>query len=361
MVSNNIHIGDAIGNFILYVHDLLQSNKVPCRLYYSGAYSPELEGKVYPISELYEEIEPTDILIVNFSIFLPELEALSQLKCYKAAIFYGITPPKFLQAYQPELADHCLRGYQQGHLLDAFDQYGAISESAARALQKIVHKPLKLDEIHIIPPLVDFQKWSVVEAETIAGLTCDRSLLYVGRVVPHKRVEDLIKLFAAYSKLDEAAHLVIVGSTDFAIYKDFLDKVLSVDYSFLKDKVHFLGMISDGQLKTAYQSASALVMMSEHEGFCIPLVEAMHFQVPVFAYGQEAVRETLGRSGKVFYEKAFDGLARDVYEVLSDPQKQQLIVNRQTQRLQEMQASANGSALWKFLEAPLVFEDEYPV
>ena len=111
--------------------------------------------------------------------------------------------------------------------------------------------------------------------------------------------------------------------------------------------------VSDGQLKTLYERSSAFVTMSEHEGFCVPVVEAMAFDKPVFAYADEAVLETLGRSGRVFYNKDFDAIAGDLDAVLSNPWIERLIVASQRSRMAEIVDQAAGQALWSVLEKVL--------
>lgn len=360
IVSTNIHLGDAIGNFIVYYYRLFQQYGVPCRLYAEG-YSAELAGQVEPIRQLAAAAAPSDVLLLNFSIYLPDLAEIAQIDCYKMVLFYGITPPQFLRAYQPQLADQCLWGYQQGPLLDGFDQFAAISVAAAQTLSQIVTRSLLPEAIHVIPPLVGLGQWQQIEAEPVSALAAltGRQLLYVGRVVPHKRIEDLLALFEAYARLDPQSQLVIVGSTDFQSYKTYLDSLIQQRYSPLQERIHFLGTVSDGQLKAIYHQASALVMMSEHEGFCVPLIEAMAFGLPVFAYAQAAVRETLGQTGQIFYQKEFEGVAQALWQVLRDRSRCQQLVARQQQQLHQMQRKADGSALWQLLETALQSEFDH--
>ena len=186
--------------------------------------------------------------------------------------------------------------------------------------------------------------WHDVGAEPIELPPQTTQLLYVGRIAPHKRVEDLFALFEHYHELDPDSALLVVG--DSAVRGLRRLSALSVEQRVLPAaRAHpFSRGVSDGQLKTIYQSCSAFVTMSEHEGFCVPVVEAMTFDKPVFAFAEEAVLETLGRSGRVFYAKEFDAIAADLQWVLSTSWKQRSIVSAQRERLKQIVQQADGQS-----------------
>jgi glycosyltransferase involved in cell wall biosynthesis len=122
------------------------------------------------------------------------------------------------------------------------------------------------------------------------------------------------------------------------------------EFKGLKDHVHFRDSVSDGHLKTLYPAASAFVTMSEHEGFCVPLVEAMVFDTPVFAYATDAVIETLGRAGRVFYDKHFAAIAADIHEMLHNDYKRAKIIDEQRRRLSQITSSVDGGTIWSTVE-----------
>ncbi len=119
------------------------------------------------------------------------------------------------------------------------------------------------------------------------------------------------------------------------------------------DRVVYFSEVSQGELKTLYEASDALVIMSEHEGFCMPVVEAMSFDLPVFAYAQTAVRETLRESGRVYYDKDFKTIAADIFRVLHDDSLRRRILDAQRQRLQEIAEEADGRAIWRSFEEVL--------
>ena len=385
LVSMNIFDRDAVGNFTFSLHRLLRSNGVPCQLYASN-FDPLLRGTIRHTCELFSAAAPEDLIFVNFSIFDPWLPRLVDLPSRKILYFHNITPPRFLQVYDAEYADHCADGIAQLKHLERFDLLMANSISSARVLQSVAaknhagHPPGDAQLMHVpgpfgeasrllqkavftleaqsqaplevatTPPMIGIKAWDEIAAQPVDLPAQGTKLLYVGRIAPHKRIEDLFALFDHYHKLNSDSSLVIVGGSGFDGYAGFLRYLLNNEYADIKQHIHFQDGISDGQLKTVYQRSSALVTMSEHEGFCVPVVEAMVFDKPVFAYANEAVAETLGRSGRVFFSKDFEAVAADIHSVLTTPWIERLILDAQQQRLKQLIEQASGIGLWAALE-----------
>ncbi|MGE0696046.1 MAG: glycosyltransferase [Pirellulales bacterium] len=351
VVSTNAFERDAVGNFAIGLNRLFRANGIPCQLY-ADQFDPALRESIRHTCELFTAANEQDVLLVNFSIFDSWLPRLAQLPARKVLYFHNITPARFLQVYDAEYAAHCSDGLAQLSLVDQFDAWMANSTSSARVLLDAMagDDDSKSPEAAISPPIVGPTAWHEIEAEPIDLPPQGTKLLYVGRVAPHKRIEDLFALFECYQKLDPDATLLIVGSARFAGYLGFLRYLLNSEYQALRERVHFIEGVSDGQLKLIYQSCSAFVTMSEHEGFCVPLVEAMTFDKPVFAYADDAVLETLGRSGRVFYSKQFEAIAADLRSVLTTSWKQRSIVAAQRERMKQIVQLADGQAFWATLE-----------
>jgi glycosyltransferase involved in cell wall biosynthesis len=388
LVSTNVFERDAVGNFALSVYRLLRSNGVPCQLY-ADNFDPTLRGTIRHTCELFTAASESDLLFMNFSIFDPWLPRLVELSAKRILYFHNITPPRFVQIYDAEYADHCADGIAQLKHLHRFDALMANSISSARLLQQAAAKAqgkkespephfepstgpfeeasrllqkavatLKAQsqeplEVTTSPPMIGARDWDSVAAEPIELPPQGTLLLYVGRIAPHKRVEDLFDLFDRYRAFNPDSALLVVGSARFDGYVGFLRYLLNHEYAHLRDDIHFHDGVSDGQLKTLYERSSAFVTMSEHEGFCVPVVEAMAFDKPVFAYADEAVLETLGHSGRVFFSKDFDAIASDLDAVLSNPWIERLIVASQRARMAEIVEQAAGQALWSVLEKVL--------
>jgi glycosyltransferase involved in cell wall biosynthesis len=200
--------------------------------------------------------------------------------------------------------------------------------------------------------MLGVHRWDYLVPEDMVLPPCRTRLLYVGRLAPHKKIEDLIALFTEYHQIEPECALLLAGTPGPPSYGNYLRGLVAQQPLEVRDRVHFLGQVSDGQLATLYGASSALVMMSEHEGFCIPLVEAMHFGLPIVAYAEPGVRETLGQSGLIFYDKDYPAVARAMHAALQEPRHSALVA-RQRQRLAEITTAADGSRIWQVLEQVL--------
>jgi glycosyltransferase involved in cell wall biosynthesis len=172
----------------------------------------------------------------------------------------------------------------------------------------------------------------------------------VGRIAPNKRLEDLIKTYWFYRRLDPGSRLVLVGSSvDTEGYLAGLQK-LAAELGVL-DGVAFAGSVPQAELCTYYRQASVYLCLSEHEGFCVPLLEAMHFGVPVVAHAAAGVPETLGPAGLLVGEKDFPTLAELVHRVVTDGALRDTVVAAQRARLRAFDAEAIGARLRGYLDA----------
>ena len=159
--------------------------------------------------------------------------------------------------------------------------------------------------------------------------------LFVGRIAPNKCHQDLIKAFAAYHRAyDSQARLRIVGASASDRYVDALRAFVSALQ--LDDAVTFTGSLSDADLAAHYAAADVYVSLSEHEGFCVPLLEAMQHDVPVVAYGTTAVPETMGDAGVCLATKAPATVAAAVHRVLTDPSLRASLAAAGHSRLEEL-------------------------
>jgi len=362
---------DAVSAFVMGVWGLLVSNNVPCTIY-SLHCDHDLRDFVMPVPDLLASVQERDVVFFNFSIHDPYMEAISALPCRKMLYFHGITPPRALQAFDPELARLCEMAYEQLHIVSRFPKFLANSHGSASVLQAHLAPPEGRTEgcnaqsdqagcsVSVCPPFVAPHRLIRMDSEPVELPECGTKLLYVGRLAPHKKIEDLMATFKEYVKLDPDSCLLLAGSLLSAGYGSYLQYLLESTYSDVMDKVVNFSEVSQGELKMLYQASDALVVMSEHEGFCMPVVEAMSFDLPVFAYAQTAVRETLRESGRVYYDKDFKAIAADIFRVLHDDSLRSRILDAQRRRLQVIAEEADGRAIWRSFEEVL-FADARPL
>src|SRR5207248_9656296 len=155
-----------------------------------------------------------------------------------------------------------------------------------------------------------------------------------GRLAPNKAQHDLIKALAAYRRLyDPRARLHLVGTSSSESYRTAL--VAYADALDLVDAVEFTGSVSDGELAAHYRAADVFVCVSEHEGFCVPLLEAMHHRVPIVAYSAAAVPETVGDAGVLLDAKDAYTVATAVHRVVTDNELRAQLIEAGIERLRE--------------------------
>ena len=128
------------------------------------------------------------------------------------------------------------------------------------------------------------------------------NVLFVGRIIPNKRIDDLIRSFAVFQKwVRPRSRLLLVG--DHRGFERYLDRLQELVRELRLDEVVFTGQVDDDELYAYYRLADVFLCLSEHEGFGVPLQEAMHFGLPVIAYDAGAVRETLRGGGLLLQDK----------------------------------------------------------
>ncbi|MGB6066218.1 MAG: glycosyltransferase family 4 protein [Desulfomonilaceae bacterium] len=364
LVTVSLREHDAVSTFVMGIWGLLTSNKVPCTIY-SLHGDHDLRSFVKTVPDLLATVEKRDVVFFNFSIHDPYIEDISTLPCRKILYFHGITPPRALQAFDPELARLCEMAYEQLPLAGRFAKLLANSHTSASALLAYLNVSKGQTEgcdavgdqaehsISVCPPFVTLDSLVRTDSESADLPEWRTKLLYVGRLAPHKKIEDLIAMFREYVRIDPDSCLLLAGSILSAGYGSYLRYLLESTYSDLMDKVLYLSEVSQGRLKALYEASDALVIMSEHEGFCVPIVEAMSFDLPVFAYAQTAVRDTLGESGRVYYDKNFKEIAADIFRVLHDESLRGRILDAQRQRLKVITEEADGRVIWRSFEEAL--------
>jgi glycosyltransferase involved in cell wall biosynthesis len=248
--------------------------------------------------------------------------------------FHNTTPPKYVAPFHSDLACALSRGREEIRLLA---EYPAITPSAFSRRELLA---LGFDEVYVVPLLIDFDRLRR-SAESSGGQIVvskhrdDASVwLAVGRIAPNKCYEDILKAFAYYHHIiDSRSCLLFVGGwRHFEAYQFNLGRLvekLSID-----DAVEWCGWVAyDEGFAAYYEAASVLISMSEHEGFCLPLIEAMVFDLPVVAYAGAAIPDTLGDAGVLVHQKHYESIAWLVRALDTDPTLRQRLIDGQRKRL----------------------------
>ena len=248
--------------------------------------------------------------------------------------YHNITPATFFDRWEPGLAVYLRAGRRQLRRLAPRTTLG-IADSAYNAGE--------LDELGfrrtgVVPILFDRTDLHVeIDEEARDRLVSDRvdgssTWLFVGQVGPHKAQHDVVKAFAMYRRdHDPHARLRIVGRSMSPTYAKAL--VAYVDELGLARAVDITGSVSDAVLGAHFATADVYVCLSEHEGFCVPLLEAMHHGLPVVAFRAGAITETMGSGGLGLDSKDALTVSTAVARVMSDPALRSALVHAGHERL----------------------------
>jgi L-malate glycosyltransferase len=336
----NFGLGDAIGNHVRALRDIVRGWGWASDVYAQHIHETlTREARFYT---RYREVSrPESVVLYHFSIGSELTSFFAGLPDRKILVYHNITPAEYFVGINAQVADRCRRGrWELGRLAAVPDLALGVSEFNRRELEAAGFPrtgvlPIPLDAAgYTHPPIPALLRQH-------GGRT---SLLYVGRIAPNKRIEDLLKLYYFYRRLDAESRLLVVGTAvDMESYLAGCQK-LAAELGVL-DGVVFTGAVSQAELCTYYRVASAYLSMSEHEGFCVPLLEAMHFGVPIVAYAAAGVPGTLGGAGLPVTEKDFPTLAELVHRVVTERGLRDAIIAGQRARLAAFDAGVIGAQL----------------
>jgi glycosyltransferase involved in cell wall biosynthesis len=309
---------DAIGVHTINLRDGLRASGLDSDIYY-GSFTPDVEGEGRPVTELGRTGRDRWLLYQS-SIGSPVYDILASRSEPKLVNYHNITPAHLLRDWEPAVAYEVALGRTQLARLAPLSRF-AVADSAFNEHE--LHE-LGYTDTAVVPLLIDMQQKSetpdpaVAQQLAAAKARGGADLLFVGKVSPHKAPHDLVKMLAVLRRLyDPAARLHLVGSPLGETYEPALRAFIAE--LGLTDAVNLAGSVSGPALEAYLAAADVFVCASDHEGFCVPLAEAMGHGIPIVAYGVTAVPETVGPAGLVLADKAPGTFAAAVQRVLRDP------------------------------------------
>jgi len=244
---------------------------------------PGLDADIGPLSTL--SFEASDALLIHYSGYVPGLEALARRAGRTLLVYHNITPPRWFWAYDSGVALHCALGREQlAEIARAVDVAAGVSEFNAGEL-----RAAGAPAASVLPILFDRDRLPQPAADPPAG---PPRVLFVGRLAPHKRQDDVIRAFELYRRRHAPdARLTLVGEP---LSPAFGARIRDLADELAPGAVEIEERVDAAELWECYRSAHAFLCLSEHEGFCIPLLEAFHFGVPVVARAAAGIPETSG-------------------------------------------------------------------
>jgi glycosyltransferase involved in cell wall biosynthesis len=326
------HRGDAIGDSARRVRAILREQGHTSELF-ALTIDEDLRGDVRPFGD--PEATRGDATIFHFALPSPMTEAFARLPGKRVLQYHNITPAAFFAPYAPELFRLAALGRRElQSLVGRVDLALGDSSFNRDELAQLGFAPTG-----VLPIAVDTER--ITGAPPRPAL--DRilgdglmNILFVGRIVPNKCIEDHIRLAEVYKRyVDSYYRFIFVGRYDGvpAYYAQI--RALIAEFRMLPDRFWFTGPVPDEDLGAFYRWADAYVSLSEHEGFCVPLVEAMAADVPVLAYSAAAVPETLGGAGVLFAPKDLEVAAEMLGMLVYDRPLRARVLEGQRRRLRD--------------------------
>jgi L-malate glycosyltransferase len=312
------------------VRDLLRAAGHTSELY-ALTIDDDLRGDVLPFTDA--AAARGDVTIFHFALPSPMTEAFATLPGARVLQYHNITPARFFADYSPSLFRLAALGRRElQSLAGRVDLALGDSEFNRQELEA-----LGFTRTGVLPIAVNIERITgaprrpALEKILGDGLM---NIVFVGRIVPNKKIEDHIRLAEVYKRyVDSFYRFIFVGRYDGVPTYYAQVRALVSELKMLPDRFWFTGPVPDDDLAAFYRWADAYVSLSEHEGFCVPLVEAMAADVPVLAYAAGAVPETLGGAGLLFAPKDLEVAAEMLGMLVYDRPLRARIIDGQRRRL----------------------------
>ena len=333
--------GDAIGNEALAIQGHLRRAGFESDIFAEHVH-PRMAEKARPLWQYAEVSSAETVCLFHFSIGSAAARLIFHAPDRLVSIYHNITPAEWFLGFHPHLAGLCYHGRRE---LAAFAPRTELalgdSEYNRRELEAAGYA-----RTGVLPIVLDLDSYRRPPSPVMRRLYDDgrTNILFVGRVIPNKKIDDLIRVFALYQRLfDRHSRLLLVG--DYRGHEKYYDRLQELARERGAEEVVFTGPVDDDELRAAYSCADLFLCLSEHEGFCVPLLEAMAFDVPVVAFDTGAVRETLRGGGVLLRDKDPAAVAGLVRRVLTDEALRARIMETQARAIAEVRATDFGALL----------------
>ncbi|WP_217060458.1 glycosyltransferase [Burkholderia multivorans] len=336
-------IADAVTNSMFMIQGLLRELGFQSEIFAEHV-APELAGRIRYFREYVGAAD--DVMLLHHSMGHDQDDWVLGLPCTTILIYHNITPESFFDERSP-FRHYSVKGRAQ---LDAFREHCA----AAIAVSDLNAQELRdrgYEKVETIPLLIDAAR--IRKAEWNETLVQEQSqiptILFVGRISPNKAHRDLVEAAAQLrALLPSPFQMVFVGG-----YGEeepyYLELRSLIDELELGEIVHFAGKVSDADLYAWYRSAALFLCLSDHEGFGVPLIEAMIFDVPVIAYASSNIESTLGGAGLLVHDKHPQAVAALARAVIEDRALHRAVVVEQRKRVRYFERPALLNQLQRFL------------
>lgn len=299
--ATSLTYGDAISDELLEIQKALRKKGYKSEIF-TRFYEPRMAKYAKDFKEYTKFSSASNVVIFHFSIGSPVSKMFFRIPDKRIMIYHNITPHEFFLDYHRILSRECYKGRLEIKLfVEKVDLALGDSEFNRRELESLGYA-----NTGVLPLLIDFSKFDG-KTDPVVNQIYDNgkfTILFVGRVIPNKKFEDVIKSFSMYKKyFNPESQLLLVG--DFRGMERYLVALEKLVDELEFSDVHFTGRVDFDELLACFRLADVYLSMSEHEGFGVPLIESFYLGLPVVAYAAGAVEETMNGGGILIHEKDF--------------------------------------------------------
>lgn len=339
--------GDAVSNDTLALEKVIKKMGYKTEIF-AESIDPRLPKGSARLVEKLPKINDKDIVLYHLSTGTKLNYRLAQLHCRKVLIYHNITPPQFFEEYSIKAAQLCQSGLEGAmYLADKVDYSLAVSEYNRQDLISMGYRC----PIDVLPILIPFKDYEQQPSQKVVRQYSDdyTNIIFTGRIAPNKCQEDVIRAFYNYKKFyNPKSRLIMVGGHNGM--ERYYHRLKSYVNALELEDVVFPGHIKFDEILAYYKTADVFLCQSEHEGFCVPLVEAMYFDVPVIAYDSSAIAGTLGGGGFLLKEKNPVETAAVINRVVTDKALRDTIIQNQQIRLKDFEHKVIEEQFVKYMK-----------
>lgn len=342
-----LHRGDAIGDSARLMRDTFRAWG-----HEADVYALQLDDELKGDGREFRDFRPgaaTDVVLLHYALPSPLTAALKAHRGRRMLIHHNVTPPEFFRGWDDEMVRICELGRREvASLADDVDLALADSEFNRRELEEA-----GFARTGVLPIYLDFDAYLRPPSPVLRGLLDDgrTNLLFVGRLAPNKRQDELIRVVSAWKRFISAdVRLVLVGKPARGGYPQAL-QALAYEEGLTPLEVTFVGHVSHAELLACYAAARLFLCLSAHEGFGVPLVESMVLDVPILARRGTAVTDTLGGAGVTFDDAPLDLVAEMAWQLATDEALRGAVLAGQRARRERFAPAAVQADLRRAIEA----------
>jgi L-malate glycosyltransferase len=338
--------GDAIGHEVLGIQRVLSDAG-----YQSEIFVETADYRLEPLTRDYRELidfsHRDNLLLHHFSLGSKASRTAFALPDRMALIYHNITPPDYFVGVHRTLARQCFRGRRE---LQAYANRCDLAMGDSEFNRQDLDA-LGFPRTAVLPVVPDFSHLDRAPRWMVARDFDDEwtNVMFVGRVIANKKIEDVIRFFHAYQTIfNPRSRLLIVGAQ--SGFERYLASLHQLVAALGTKQVHFTGHVSDEELVAFYDVADLFLCASEHEGFCVPIVEAFYKEVPVLAYAATAVPTTMDGAGVLFDDKDPMHVASLMDAIVSNAALADAIIAGQTAAVERLRAKDFRGTLLRFVD-----------